>query len=152
MLPEAAPGPCREEPHPSEEAGGQGEKDVVGEPLSSADLVALGLAPPPAAEGAGATVNAQESPRGAHGAPRSFGPSPEAPAKESPVEEGARVVKGKGFALEIFAGSARLSRALRRRGVDAYGVDHKKNRHRPQAPMVIADLTTETGREVVEVP
>ena len=68
---------------------------------------------------------------------------------KGPFQGGAQVTKGKGFVLELFAGSARLSRALRRRGLNAYGVDHKGNRHKPQAPMIVVDLTTTSGHEVI---
>ena len=60
-----------------------------------------------------------------------------------------RVVQGEGLALELFAGSARLTRALRRKGLDASGVDHRRNRHKAQGPVLELDLSTPSGREVV---
>ena len=53
------------------------------------------------------------------------------------------------LALELCAGSAKLTRALRKKGLGASGVDHKSNRHKAVAPILVLDLTTQAGQEVV---
>ena len=49
-------------------------------------------------------------------------------------------------AVELCAGSAGLTRALIRRGFDAYGVDWVRNRHTTIAPVVRFDLTDVKGQ------
>lgn len=51
--------------------------------------------------------------------------------------------------LELCCGSAGLTAHLRRKDFDAVAVDHKHNRHRPKAPVVNLDLTSQTGQEIV---
>ena len=50
-------------------------------------------------------------PRGVLMPPRSLAPPPEPPVGQGPSQGEAPVVKGKGYAVEMFGGSARLSRA-----------------------------------------
>ena len=48
------------------------------------------------------------------------------------------------FCLEVFAGSGRLTCALRRLGFDAWGIDHKRGRLLPETPaMLMLDLSDE---------
>ena len=53
------------------------------------------------------------------------------------------------FAVEFFAGSAGLTKALRERGVDAYGIDHRKAKLMPLSPaMLYIDLSLDTGEQM----
>ena len=51
--------------------------------------------------------------------------------------------------LELCAGTAGYTAALRRAGFDSLGIDHSRNRHASQAPTAMLDLTTEAGQRVV---
>ena len=51
--------------------------------------------------------------------------------------------------LELCAGTAGFTAALRRAGFDALGIDHSRNRHSAQAPTAMLDLTTDAGQRVV---
>ena len=50
--------------------------------------------------------------------------------------------------LELCAGTAGYTAALRRAGFDALGVDHARNRHSVQAPCAMLDLSTECGQAI----
>ena len=51
-------------------------------------------------------------------------------------------------ALELFAGSCKLSKCLKEHGFRACGVDHKRCKNRV-GPCVVMDLTNESGKEFV---
>eukprot|EP00972_Heterocapsa_arctica_P077488 11430979-Heterocapsa_arctica.AAC.1 len=51
--------------------------------------------------------------------------------------------------IECMAGSARLTAALEREGMSAFGIDHKGNRHRPEGRVVIIDLSSPHGQKQV---
>ena len=51
--------------------------------------------------------------------------------------------------LELCAGTAGLTAALRRAGFDALGIDRSRNRHASQAPTAVLDLSTEGGQRIV---
>jgi hypothetical protein len=51
--------------------------------------------------------------------------------------------------LEICAGSAGLTAALRRVGFDALGVDHKGNKHFPKAPTAKIDISSAEGQRII---
>ena len=53
------------------------------------------------------------------------------------------------LALELCAGTARLTRALISVGFEAVGVDHEAGRHRPEGPCVKADLGGAAGADIV---
>jgi hypothetical protein len=53
------------------------------------------------------------------------------------------------LALELCAGTARLTRALINVGFEAVGVDHESGRHRPEGPCVRADLSGAAGADIV---
>jgi hypothetical protein len=80
-----------------------------------------------------------------------------APATAAPPEDDALVrvkvpikLKGKRVgAIEICCGHAGLTAALCDSGLEAIGIDWKRNRHSPQVPIITADLTTEEGQEFV---
>jgi hypothetical protein len=52
-------------------------------------------------------------------------------------------------ALELCAGSAGLSAALRRCGLDALGVDCARNPQKPLAPIIKADLAVPEGQDLI---
>ena len=52
-------------------------------------------------------------------------------------------------ALEVCCGHAGLTAALCDAGLDATGVDWKKNRHQPTIPILNVDLTTEQGQQFI---
>lgn len=51
--------------------------------------------------------------------------------------------------MELFAGSANLTKALQDCGFSAFGVDHSFNSHRPKGPVLVADLTRPETVELV---
>ena len=53
---------------------------------------------------------------------------------------------GKPFLVDVFAGSARLSRASRSLGWDVVALDWKCNRHTPTVPIVLLDLSSAEGQ------
>ena len=54
------------------------------------------------------------------------------------------------IALEICAGSAGLTAALRQVGFDSAGIDCRRNRHRPMAPVATIDITQVEGQQVID--
>ena len=54
-----------------------------------------------------------------------------------------------GIALELCAGSAGLCASLHRVGLEATGVDHTKNSHRPKHTVVNLDLSRDSGKQVI---
>lgn len=65
---------------------------------------------------------------------------------DSPVNEVADRVSEKLVFVEVFAGSATLSKAADRRGLKALPVDHSQNKHRPQHDILIMDLSDPTAQ------
>ena len=53
------------------------------------------------------------------------------------------------FFVEICCGTANLANAVIQEGMDALGVDHRGNKARPKAPVMMADLTTAEGQQLV---
>ena len=51
--------------------------------------------------------------------------------------------------LELCAGSAGLSRAIKDLGPQAYGVDYDRNPQRPLAPIIKADVGTQDGQALI---
>ena len=51
--------------------------------------------------------------------------------------------------LELCAGTAGFTAALRNVGFDAVGIDHARCRHRPKAPIVRIDLTSTDGQNLL---
>eukprot|EP00969_Alexandrium_andersonii_P148837 6580532-Alexandrium_andersonii.AAC.1 len=49
--------------------------------------------------------------------------------------------------LEFCAGSARFTSACREQGLEAVGVEHAGQRTKPEAPVLIVDLSTPGGAE-----
>jgi len=52
-------------------------------------------------------------------------------------------------AIEICCGHAGLTAALCDAGLDAIGIDWKRNRHTPEIPILTADLTSKEGQDFV---
>ena len=52
-------------------------------------------------------------------------------------------------AIEVCCGHAGLTAALCDAGLEAIGIDWKRNRHTPEVPILTADLTTKTGQDFV---
>ena len=84
------------------------------------------------------------------------GPSPLPPGPPPAGVQTAPVVPalkaaaaGGAVALELCAGTAALSAALRSFGLDAFGVDHSACRHRHLAPCIMADLSSAEGQRHV---
>jgi hypothetical protein len=53
------------------------------------------------------------------------------------------------LALELCSGSARLTKHFCARGINAIGVDWKRNASRPEGPSILLDLTDPTGQEIL---
>jgi hypothetical protein len=53
------------------------------------------------------------------------------------------------FALELCCGSAGLAAQLRVLGIDALGVDWTRNPQRPKAPIMQADLASDSGQSLI---
>ena len=53
------------------------------------------------------------------------------------------------FTLELGAGTAGLSAALRREGAETIAIDHRHNRHKMQVPGLVLDLATDAGWTLV---
>ena len=54
-----------------------------------------------------------------------------------------------GLVLEIFGGSARLTRAFVEAGAEAFSVDWIRNSSKPSGPTVLLDLTTDAGKQII---
>ena len=65
---------------------------------------------------------------------------------DSPVNEVADSVTEKLVFVEVFAGSAKLSKAADQRGFKALPVDYSQNKHRPQHDILIMDLSDPTAQ------
>ena len=51
--------------------------------------------------------------------------------------------------IELCAGSAGLTAAIRSEGLDGLAVDSARNIHRPKAPIIRADLSSESGQRLI---
>ena len=70
------------------------------------------------------------------------------PAACSTTEQNAGLQQS-AFALELFGGSARLTKCLMKHGLPSVAIDWKRNASKPEGPSILLDLTTPEGQQVV---
>lgn len=75
---------------------------------------------------------------------------PKAASRSPDVSQGVKKAKQQAIMLELFCGSARMTRSFQDEGVEgAVGIDYLRNKSRPVGPSVLLDLTEEHGKSIL---